>query len=132
MAEKPESSSFKTPSRGALDPAVVASLRQLTPPGEPDVLTEILTVFLAEVPRRIERLKEAWWEGNAAEVQRAAHSLKGSSGNIGADALFEVCRQIDERAKAGELHIDQLIAALDREFLSVEAEIQRLLQPGVS
>ena len=118
--------------RGVLDPAVVDRLRQLTPPGEPDVLAEIFTVFLEEVPRRIERLKAAWWEGNAAEVQRAAHSLKGSSGNIGADALFEVCRQIDDRAKTGALHIDQLIAALDREYLNVEAEIQRLLRPGVS
>ena len=118
--------------RGVLDPAVVDSLRKLTPPGEPDVLAEILTVFLEEVPRRIERLKAAWWDGNAAEVQRAAHSLKGSSGNIGADQLFEVCKQIDQRAKAGDLRIDQLVAALDRAYLDVEAEIKRLLPPGVS
>lgn len=116
---------------GALDPAVVASLRRLTPPGEPDVLVEILTVFLSEVPRRIDRLKTAWRDRNAAEVQRAAHSLKGSSGNIGADALFEVCRQIDERAKAGETGLDQLIAALDREYVLVEAEIRRLLSSPV-
>src|SRR5918994_1634761 len=95
--------------RGALDPAVVDSLRRLTPPGEPDVLAEILTVFLAEVPRRLDRLKAAWRAGDVAEVQRAAHSLKGSSGNIGADALYAVCRQIDERAKARDLHIEELI-----------------------
>ena len=118
--------------RGVLDPAVVDSLRQLTSPGEPDVLAEILTVFLEEVPRRIERLKAAWWDGNAAEVQRAAHSLKGSSGNIGASRLFGVCKQIDDRAKAGELRIDELIAELDREYLNVEAEIKRLLEPDVS
>lgn len=117
---------------GPLDPAVVASLRQLTPPGEPDVLTEILTVFLTDVPRRIDQLKAAWRDGKAADVQRAAHSLKGSSGNIGADALYDVCRQIDERAKTGELRIEPLISALDREYGRVEAEIHRLLQPGVS
>jgi HPt (histidine-containing phosphotransfer) domain-containing protein len=114
--------------RDVLDPAVVDSLRQLTPPGEPDVLAEILNVFLSEVPRRIERLKSAFREGNAPDVQRAAHSLKGSSGNIGADALHEVCRQIDERAKAGELGIESLVEALDREYLKVEGAIQRLLQ----
>ena len=113
--------------RGVLDPAVVERLQQLTPPGEPDVLTEIFTVFLAEVPRRIDRLKAAWRAGDAAEVQRAAHSLNGSSGNIGADALFEVTRHIDERARAGELGLDELIAALDREYAAVEAEIHRLL-----
>lgn len=113
--------------RGALDPAVVARLRQLTPPGQPDVLTEILTVFLTDVPRRIDQLKAAWRDGHAVGVQRAAHSLKGSSGNIGADGLFDVCRQIDERAKAGELRLEPLISALDREYGRVEAEIRRLL-----
>ena len=114
--------------RDVLDPAVVESLRQLTPPGEPDVLVEILNVFLTEVPRRIDRLKAAWREGNAVEVQRTAHSLKGSSGNVGADALFEVCRQIDERAKAGELRIEALIEALDAEYARVDAAVRRLLQ----
>ena len=114
--------------RQVLDPAVVESLRQLTPPGEPDVLVEILTVFLADVPQRIDQLKNAWRDGKAAEVQRAAHSLKGSSGNIGADALYEVCKQIDERSKAGDLRIEPLISALDREFGDVAAEIKRLLQ----
>ena len=61
-------------------------------------------------------------------MQRAAHSLKGSSGNIGARALHEVCRQIDERSKAGDLGIAPLIASLEREFARVEAEIKRLLQ----
>jgi HPt (histidine-containing phosphotransfer) domain-containing protein len=114
--------------REVLDPAVIERLRQLTPPGEPDVLGEILTVFLAEVPRRIDRLKAAWRAGNGADVQRAAHSLKGSSGNIGADALFEVCRQIDERARTGDVRLEELIDALDREYGKVETEIRRLLR----
>jgi HPt (histidine-containing phosphotransfer) domain-containing protein len=114
--------------REVLDRAVVDSLRQLTPPGEPDVLAEILNVFLSEVPRRIDRMKSAFRDGNAVEVQRAAHSLKGSSGNIGADGMFELCRQIDERAKAGELRLEPLLEALDREYFQVEAAIKRLLQ----
>jgi HPt (histidine-containing phosphotransfer) domain-containing protein len=130
MAEKPEFSSSTASSRDVLDPAVVESLRQLTPPGEPDVLVEILGVFLTDVPRRIAQLKAAWRGGDAAGVQRAAHSLKGSSGNIGADALFDVCRQLDDRAKSGELRLEELIAALDREYGRVEFEIKRLLPPA--
>ena len=116
--------------RDALDPAVVERLRQLTPPGEPDVLHEILGVFLAEVPRRIDALKTAWRQDHAAEVQRLAHSLKGSTGNIGADAMFEVCRGIDERARTGDLRIDDMMQALDREYKKVEAEITRLRKSG--
>lgn len=114
--------------RAALDPAVVGRLRLLTPPGEPDVLREILTVFRGEVPRRVERLKAAWRAGDAQGVQRAAHSLKGSSGNIGADTLFEVCRSIDERARAGDLNLSGAIDALEAEFARVDTAIGELLR----
>ena len=112
----------------ALDPAVVERLRQLTTAGEPDVLAEILTVFLKEVPRRIDRLKAAWRDGHAAEVQRAAHSLKGSAGNIGADAMFVVCREIDDRARTGDLNLARLIELLDGEYARVDTAIRGLLK----
>ena len=111
-----------------LDAAVVRNLRQLTPPGEPDVLTAVLQLFLADVPTRVERLTDALNSGNAAAVQRAAHSLKGSSGNIGARAMYDVCRRIDEAANAGDLAgVKPLLEALATELAKVEAEIRRLL-----
>jgi len=113
----------------ALDPTVIASLRQLTPPGEPDVLQEVLQLFLDDVPARIARLRGAWETGNAPEVQRAAHSLKGSAGNIGANALLAVCRDLDEQSRAGDLsNAAALVASLEAEFGRVEAEIRELIK----
>jgi HPt (histidine-containing phosphotransfer) domain-containing protein len=114
--------------RDILDPAVVDSLRQLTPPGEPDVLSEVLRLFLDEVPRRVDKLKAAWRDGDAVALQRAAHSLKGSSGNIGARHMFDICKQLDERARAGDFNgARHLLDSLEDEYGRVEAEIQRLL-----
>ncbi len=111
-----------------LDPAVVDSLRQLTPPGEPDVLGEVLRLFLDEVPRRVDKLKAAWRDGDAVELQRAAHSLKGSSGNIGARHMYDICKQLDERGIAADFNgARHLLDSLDQEYGRVEAEIQRLL-----
>ena len=115
--------------RDVLDPAVVDSLRQLTMPGEPDVLGQVLHLFLEEAPRRTERLKSAWQDGNAVELQRAAHSLKGSAGNIGARHLSEICRQLDDCGKAGDLTgARPLLDALDEELSRVESEIRLLLK----
>ena len=108
---------------------MIETLRQLTPPGEPDVLTEVLKIFLQEVPLRIERLRTVLAAGNIEEVQRAAHSLKGSAGNIGARRLHEVCRQLDEKGRAGEsVGLAPLVDALAAEFGKVEVEIHRLLK----
>jgi len=111
-----------------LDPVVLDQLRKLTPPGEPDVLAEILATFVDDVPRRIEGLRAALAAGDAVALQRAAHSLKGSSGNIGARALYETSRQLDELGKAGDLAAAvPVVEALTAEYAKVEAEIRRLL-----
>jgi HPt (histidine-containing phosphotransfer) domain-containing protein len=111
-----------------LDPAVIEALRGLTPPGEPDVLSEVLNMFLAEVPPRLERLRNAWAAGNIEEVHRAAHSLKGSAGNIGATALFDVCKELDEKSRSGQVDaIGPLVDALAVEYGRVEIEIARLV-----
>ena len=111
-----------------LDPAVIESLRQLTPPGEPDVLDEVLKMFLQEVPPRIEQLRTFLASGNIQEVQRAAHSLKGSAGNIGAHRLHEVCQQVDDKSRSGDLSgLAALVDTLAEEFGKVEVEIHRLM-----
>ena len=112
-----------------LDRAVLDMLRQLTPPGEPDVLKEVLTLFLSEFPPRLEKLRNAQAAGNIQEVQRAAHSMKGSAGNIGARALFDACKEIEEASKAGEVsRVNGQLDALAAEFGKVKNEIDRLMQ----
>jgi HPt (histidine-containing phosphotransfer) domain-containing protein len=111
-----------------LDPAVIDTLRQLTPPGELDVLTEVLKMFLDEFPPRMDRLRNAWASKNIEEMYRAAHSLKGSAGNIGAQRLMNVCSQLDEMGRTGELaNTAPLVDALGLEFGKVEAEIHRII-----
>jgi HPt (histidine-containing phosphotransfer) domain-containing protein len=107
-----------------LDMEVIDRLRQLTMPGEPDVLNDIFAVFLQDVPQRIERLRNAYTAGNIQDMRRAAHSLKGSAGNIGARAMFDVCRQVDELNEVTPA--GPLVDALAVEFENVKREIHRL------
>lgn len=111
-----------------LDPDVIENLRQLTPPGEPDVLKELLTLFLEDVPARIEKLRAAWQAGDAVAVQRAAHSIKGSAGNIGATELYGVCSRLDTQGRSGDLApLPPMVASLDAEFARVTAAIHDLI-----
>ena len=111
-----------------LDPGVLDSLRQLTPPGEPDVLAQVLTLFRDEAAGRLARLQAALATASAGDMHRAAHSLKGSAGNIGAPALMAACRRLDDQARAGDLtDADKLVDEVGRELRRVEAEIARLL-----
>ena len=114
-----------------LDHKVIETLRQLTPPGEPDVLTEVLQLFLSEVPPRLDRLRNAWNAGDIQGMYRAAHSLKGSAGNIGAQRLYDVVKQLDELGRAGDMTGSApLMDAVSIEFDKVEVEIRRLIGTG--
>ena len=114
-------------SQPVLDPTVIETLRQLTVPGEPDVLAEVLKLFLEEAPTRIAKLRNAWETRDIQSVQRLAHSLKGSAGNIGATTLFEICKQLDSSGRPGVVvDTGSLIDALTTEYRKVEEEIHRI------
>jgi HPt (histidine-containing phosphotransfer) domain-containing protein len=115
-------------SEPALDRSVIDVLRQLTPPGEPDVLVEILTLFLQDVPTRIAALQNAVGSGDADGVHRAAHSLKGSAGNVGAKGLQEACRVVEEMGRTKNLDgASDGVAHIVREFQRAAADAETYL-----
>ena len=82
----------------------------------------LLDTFLADSEERLRLLRMAQ---DAAQVISAAHSFKGSSSNMGATQLAELCRQLEERARQKPLTgIEDLVHRIDAEF----GIIQRLYQ----
>jgi signal transduction histidine kinase/CheY-like chemotaxis protein/HPt (histidine-containing phosphotransfer) domain-containing protein len=62
---------------------------------------EVVGLFLADAPRRLDDIGQAIASGNTEELSRAAHALKGAAGNIGAVAIQAVCATLEADAKAG-------------------------------
>lgn len=60
---------------GVMDRRVLACLRELRADGEPDVLSELIQMFLQETPQRLAALAEAVAGPDTAATERLAHSL---------------------------------------------------------
>ena len=60
------------------------------------------------------------------ELRRAAHTLKSNGATLGAGDFAEVCRELEERARGGEL--DGATELIDR----IEAKYPRLEQALVA
>jgi histidine phosphotransfer protein HptB len=113
----------------ALDPAVITTLRQLTPDGEPDVAREVLTLFRDGAPAHLAAIRAACLTGDAGGLQRSAHEFKGASGTIGAFGLQQRCRDLELAAKSKTLEgTAGLLDALSAEYARVEAAIADLLR----
>lgn len=78
---------------------VIQGLRELGGEDEPELLAELIQIFLQDAPQRIQDITEGLAHADLARIERGAHTLKSSSANIGALGLSELCRQIVECAR---------------------------------
>jgi HPt (histidine-containing phosphotransfer) domain-containing protein len=114
-----------------LDPAVLEGLRQLNQPGQPDIVREVLTVFLADAPGRLSAIDDAIRVSDAPALQRAAHALKGAAGSIGAATLQAGCRELEDAAKSERLDGAAALArGIHDEWERVRGEIAEILATG--
>jgi len=86
-----------------LDTGVLANLRLLQDPGEPDFVGELIDHFLADMPPRLAALARAAEKGDARELERLAHSLKSSAANLGVMGVSALAGHLEERASGGSL-----------------------------
>ena len=86
-----------------VDRAVVEDLHQLTPSGEPSVVGEILVAFAQDAPAQLAALRAAVTASDAGALRTGAHSLKGSSGAVGARRLSALCAHLESLARSGDL-----------------------------
>jgi HPt (histidine-containing phosphotransfer) domain-containing protein len=73
-------------------------MRELGEPGEPDPVLELVEVFEDQTRQLVAALQSGQATGNHEAIRKAAHSLKGSSGNLGAVRLAELSRQLEQQA----------------------------------
>ena len=64
---------------------------------------ELVDSYLAEASRLIADLERAAAASDPGGLQRAAHSLKSSSANIGAARLAATARQLEAKGRSGDL-----------------------------
>jgi HPt (histidine-containing phosphotransfer) domain-containing protein len=83
-----------------------------------ELLKEIAALFMEDYPSVLAEIQAAAARGDALGVERAAHGLKGSVANFGAQAAVDAAFQIERMGRAGDLNrvseaIDTLARALD-------------------
>lgn len=71
--------------------------------GDMDFLKSMFVKFMKYVPEQMKALNEALSAGDAEEVQRHAHSIKGSAGSLSATIITALARNLEEMGERREL-----------------------------
>jgi CheY-like chemotaxis protein/HPt (histidine-containing phosphotransfer) domain-containing protein len=107
-----------------IDREAIAKLRQVQRDDEPDVVAEVVGLFLTDASRRIAALRAAVGAGDAVALERAAHTLKGSAGHLGARGMQALCGAIEEQARRGTTGTSAtLVSDLEDELERVRAAL---------
>ena len=96
--------------------------------GDEELLREITAIFLEEYPVLIQQIQAALDVSDARRLERAAHSLKGSVANFGAQGATEAAYRLETLGRRGDFRDSG--AALDRllfEFRQLEPALLTLL-----
>jgi HPt (histidine-containing phosphotransfer) domain-containing protein len=107
-----------------LDRVALAALQEMVG-GDQEFLAEMIDTFLDDGPARLAEMEAASLAGDAAELRRAAHTLKSNCRTFGATALADRCQRIEDLANAGSLDdISALIASVAAGYPEVVAALE--------
>ena len=92
-----------------------AELKELVE-AEPSAVAELTEIYLRDSASRLEILKAACHAGDFKTIRLQAHSVKGSSLQIGAEGVAHLCAALEvcERPSAEQRH--QLLRSIEEEF----------------
>lgn len=97
----------------------LASLREFEDPGETTFLRDIITTYLEDTEVRLQELRMALEKSTADGMAKAAHAIKGSSLNVGADCLADAAAAVERDGKRGIVATSEAIAEAESLFKQV-------------
>src|SRR5471032_188330 len=117
------------PGRDIINRRALEHIRALSPGHGDALLDRVLHAYVDDAPGHFQTLRLAIASGQAGQLRKAAHSLKSSSANVGADALAQLCRDLeqlgrDERTDGAAA----LLSDMEREFQSVRDSFSAILE----
>ncbi|MEO8086478.1 MAG: response regulator [Bacteroidota bacterium] len=117
-----------TEEKSFLNRAVLDHLREISPENADEFLREVVNMFLQQAPGIVNEIYSFCKEKRYLDMSHSAHKLKGSSLNIGAAALGEMCRiiEINGRDNKGE-DCDAMIENLQDVLDQTALELRKII-----
>jgi two-component system sensor histidine kinase/response regulator len=95
--------------------------------GDREAAAEIAAEFLGDAAVQVGELQLAVGRGDRQEIRRRAHTLKGASASVGAQALRAHAAGLEEMAQAGDdkESVLELLHGIERQLALLQAEAAR-------
>ena len=110
----------RNPEPAMLRDAINVDAALLHVDGDEVLLSDLAKLFCDESPRMLSAIQNAITQKSAVDLERAAHSLKGSVANFAAQQAVELALKLERLGRAGEIDNAQ------RTFEALSTEVERV------
>ena len=92
-----------------------------------EFLKSILKDFCQNISLKLESMEKAVSKSDKASIKNMAHSLKGSSSSLGAEAISEISLKIEMMGNNEDIdQIDSLVKQLEQEFFRFKDQMESI------
>ncbi|TCO94861.1 PAS domain S-box-containing protein [Chthoniobacter flavus] len=110
---------------GIIDTKTIAGFRELEIEGEESILGKLIDVFIENTPRVIKEARTALATKMCPQLERAAHTLKGSCSNFGAERMRAACERLEMTSREGNLdNAARMLKEIENEFELVRLALE--------
>jgi signal transduction histidine kinase/HPt (histidine-containing phosphotransfer) domain-containing protein/ActR/RegA family two-component response regulator len=107
---------------------VLTGIRALGGHNGTELLRRIIGIYLKDAPERLQALRQALVQRDAAALVFAAHTFKSASAGFGAAALADLCQRAEDYGRTESMDgADRLVAEIEAEYVEVAAELSAQL-----
>ena len=136
-SEKPEieSRTVKTVESGDIGDKSIINMknldvfRELDPTGGVDLIKQVVSTYISSVPQYMNQIEQGALNCNGEMLRQAAHALKSSAANIGAETLSGFCKQLEDLGRGDQINVATgLLPEMRSEYDQVLIALQKILK----
>jgi signal transduction histidine kinase/DNA-binding NarL/FixJ family response regulator/HPt (histidine-containing phosphotransfer) domain-containing protein len=106
------------------DPTLLDQLRRLGEVTGAPLARDIVTHYATETPQRLERMRQALVRSDGKDLSFVAHSLKGSSAQIGAVQIASLSAELEEKSSQADFNTAAVRSVLGDLIAEIEREVE--------
>jgi HPt (histidine-containing phosphotransfer) domain-containing protein len=124
--ERSGSSTSSVDAPPAIDRELLDGFRELDVDGDGGILCKLIDLFIENTPLVLKEAHSALAAHSTPLLARAAHTLKGSCSNFGAERMRAACAELEQLANGGTLEgAAELLETVEKEFDHVRLALER-------
>src|SRR6478609_6505351 len=109
-----------------IDAQKLQAIKNLSEPDDDDdFFKELLNIFFQRCPALLAELDVAVASKDPVKLERSAHALKGTSGNLGAILMMKLAEQLEMMGRSGKVETAaEVLAELHKTYPITKKELQ--------